>query len=98
MTRLLEIGFVLFAVVFLITQVIIPSLFNKTLFPIFQREKKLKDRIIELNQETVEQQLEKVIAGQEKDLAVGQLDVNEQELVDHINDSTIEVPTTKQGE
>lgn len=44
-----------------ITQLLLPTIHNRKLFPMFRREGKLKSEIVELNQEIVEKELDEYI-------------------------------------
>jgi len=61
MIRVLEILFVLFVVIMLITQVIIPAIRGRILFPIFGRTAKLEHDLAEANQEVAEVKLEQEV-------------------------------------
>lgn len=50
------------------TQVLIPAYHNRPLFPLFRRESKLKSKLVSLEQEEHELQLEKVVEAKEATL------------------------------
>ena len=51
---------------FIVTQIIMPAVDGKKLFPLFRKEQKLKNVLIEQEQESVEQRLEKAIEENEQ--------------------------------
>lgn len=67
--RYAEYLFFAMALVFLITQVIVPAIRGQRLFPLFGRQRKLEGELAEQTQHNVEAQLEKEIAEGEKTAA-----------------------------
>lgn len=56
----------LFLVWGIVFQMIVPTYFNRSMFPIFRREKKLKDELTALNTEEEESRLEEVVEKRKK--------------------------------
>lgn len=63
--RILEIIAVVLAAAAIITQILVPLWQNRPTFPIFRRGRKLEKQIADLNEESLEQQLEREIAAKQ---------------------------------
>lgn len=59
--RVLEIFLLVVLVVFVMGQIMIPGLMGRQLFPFFRKQRKLEDKLVELNQRKVEQTLQNEI-------------------------------------
>lgn len=67
--RVAEIVFIVAAFAFIITQIVLPALTNRKLFPLFRKtEVALSNRLVEVNQKIHEAELAKVVARREATL------------------------------
>lgn len=62
--RIVELGVLLLVLYVVISQLIVPGIRRTKLFPLFRREHRLKESIIDLNQEQYEATLERALAAQ----------------------------------
>lgn len=58
---LLEFVFIAIALLIIVTQVLVPLYKNRPLFPLFRKETKIKNQIVELEQSLHESDLSKVV-------------------------------------
>lgn len=63
---IVELALLFTAAWFILTQVLLPAMRGKNLFPLFRKEQKLKTVLVSQEQEFVEQQLEQAIEQNEQ--------------------------------
>ncbi len=64
--KLLELFIVVMVLTLVITQVVLPAVEKRMLFPFFRKQHKLENKLVELNQYKIEKSLENEIKSERK--------------------------------